>query len=626
MGRFASLQRQPDAAREPRQPDRSTAVPPIVHEVLQTPGKALNASDHDFAGSRLHYDFSKVRVHSGERAAQSASAIEASAYTFGHHMVFGEGRYQPGSSEGRRLLTHELTHVVQQSGNVAESSSPLELDEPPGYAEQAAVQLSQAALAGAPPPFSTAPQPNPRTIQRQKESPNPSVSGAGAGTTSPTTSTAGQQSGWSLDDLQIGFDISNQFSRDASFFMVGLSKKGTGPGLGSWSNRRVFSILPDEHTFLHTHYWADTPQHPIPLDQYQPSVYNDIRFTTAGGQTTVDVHYKDDHPKYQGPGKALQVTLGSTSPGNSDLPVYDLPLNGGGELFWRAGFRFGGGGLGLEVREKFQLQPTAPPVSAPTGPTSTSPTPSAAPPAGKGHPLPGGPPSPSTTKPLDQAAREIKEYTELVKKASDAVRRDPLVKKLREALAAIQPFLPAKDAQKIIDDAVRSLVENGIDSGIMAILQAVTGKSPAAMPPAGSSRQTGPTVPGVPGETIIPGPKLPIPDVPKAPPTTSFHYKNGPHRSYAPGDKIKFTVVPPESFLSITGAKRVVILAEAARKEVNPDPKDRFGQVVLESASPTEVEFTAPQKPGKYVIRVDIGMSFEESSIQDFEVAEPEKK
>jgi hypothetical protein len=147
--------------------------------VLKTPGKALDASDHDFARSRLHYDFSKVRVHSGERAAQSARAIGASAYTFGRHVVFGEGRYQPGRSDGRRLLTHELTHVVQQSGSAAEGSSPLELDEPQGYAEQAAVQFSQTALAGAPAPFSTAPQPSPQTIQRQEESPNPSVSGAG---------------------------------------------------------------------------------------------------------------------------------------------------------------------------------------------------------------------------------------------------------------------------------------------------------------------------------------------------------------------------------------------------------------------------------------------------------------
>jgi hypothetical protein len=153
--------------------------------------------------------------------------------------------------------------------------------------------------------------------------------------------------------LRIGFAISNQISHDASLNMVGSS--ATGAGFGSWSNRRVFSISPNEHTWLHTTYWADTPQHPIPLDRYQPSVYNDIRFTTISGQTTVDAHYKDDRPKYQGPGEALQVTLGFTSPGNSYLPVYDLPLNGGGELFWRAGFRLGGGGWGIEVREKFQL-------------------------------------------------------------------------------------------------------------------------------------------------------------------------------------------------------------------------------------------------------------------------------
>jgi hypothetical protein len=64
--------------------------------------------------SALGHDFGDVRVHTDAAAAGSARAVQAQAYTVGSHVVFGEGRYQPGSTEGRRTLAHELTHVVQQ--------------------------------------------------------------------------------------------------------------------------------------------------------------------------------------------------------------------------------------------------------------------------------------------------------------------------------------------------------------------------------------------------------------------------------------------------------------------------------------------------------------------------------
>lgn len=62
--------------------------------------------------SRFGHHFSQVRVHADARAAESARAVDAVAYTAGHDVVFGLGRYQPASADGRRLLAHELTHVV----------------------------------------------------------------------------------------------------------------------------------------------------------------------------------------------------------------------------------------------------------------------------------------------------------------------------------------------------------------------------------------------------------------------------------------------------------------------------------------------------------------------------------
>jgi len=65
---------------------------------------------------RFGHDFSRVRVHAGGAAEQSARDVNANAYTVGHNIVFGSGRFSPGTNEGRRLLAHELTHVVQQAG------------------------------------------------------------------------------------------------------------------------------------------------------------------------------------------------------------------------------------------------------------------------------------------------------------------------------------------------------------------------------------------------------------------------------------------------------------------------------------------------------------------------------
>ncbi|MCG5212181.1 eCIS core domain-containing protein [Streptosporangium soli] len=59
-------------------------------------------------------DFSQVRIHTDGPAARSAAALNATAYTVRDHIVFGAGRFDPGSADGRRLLAHELTHVLQQ--------------------------------------------------------------------------------------------------------------------------------------------------------------------------------------------------------------------------------------------------------------------------------------------------------------------------------------------------------------------------------------------------------------------------------------------------------------------------------------------------------------------------------
>lgn len=89
--------------------------------VLQGGGRPLPSSSRRFFEPRLGCDLSQIRVHADARAAQSARDLGALAYTLGKHVVFAAGQYTPHSDAGRRLLAHELVHVVQQSGGSAET-------------------------------------------------------------------------------------------------------------------------------------------------------------------------------------------------------------------------------------------------------------------------------------------------------------------------------------------------------------------------------------------------------------------------------------------------------------------------------------------------------------------------
>ncbi|MGE0261038.1 MAG: DUF4157 domain-containing protein, partial [Alphaproteobacteria bacterium] len=105
----------PRLQRRPAAPDAAGgAAPPIVAEALGSPGVPLDGGTRGFFESRFGYDFGKIRIHNDARAAESAEAIHALAYTSGHELVFAAGQYAPASGAGRRLLAHELAHAVQQ--------------------------------------------------------------------------------------------------------------------------------------------------------------------------------------------------------------------------------------------------------------------------------------------------------------------------------------------------------------------------------------------------------------------------------------------------------------------------------------------------------------------------------
>ena len=102
-----------------------SSVLPIVHDVLRTSGQPLDEATLSYLEPRFGHDFSKVRVHADSHAAESAQSMNAAAYTVGKDVVFNAGRYAPHTSTGKRLLAHEVAHVVQQGrGGSAPAESP----------------------------------------------------------------------------------------------------------------------------------------------------------------------------------------------------------------------------------------------------------------------------------------------------------------------------------------------------------------------------------------------------------------------------------------------------------------------------------------------------------------------
>jgi hypothetical protein len=106
-----SLKRKHTYSRVP-ETDRA---PAIVDEVVRSPGSPLDPETRAFFEPRFGFNFQGVKVHTDPRAAESAHAVRAVAYTVGQDVVFGSGQYTPRSAAGRKLLAHELTHVVQHS-------------------------------------------------------------------------------------------------------------------------------------------------------------------------------------------------------------------------------------------------------------------------------------------------------------------------------------------------------------------------------------------------------------------------------------------------------------------------------------------------------------------------------
>jgi hypothetical protein len=118
-------------------------VPDAVHHILDSSGQPLSAAARKTMEPRFGYDFSRVKVHSDQLAAESARKMNALAYTVGTHIVFAEGKYAPFSDSGQRLLAHELTHVVQQADAVQMKPA---ISQPGDFQEREAERVAAAVM------------------------------------------------------------------------------------------------------------------------------------------------------------------------------------------------------------------------------------------------------------------------------------------------------------------------------------------------------------------------------------------------------------------------------------------------------------------------------------------------
>ena len=126
----------------------ATSAPPIVHDILRAPAQPLDAETRAFMEPRFGCDFSQVRVHTDAEARQSARDVNALAYTVGRHVIFGARQYEPHTPVGRRLLAHELTHVLQQKDSADGLHAKVTVGDPEDGAEREAEIIADVVMSG----------------------------------------------------------------------------------------------------------------------------------------------------------------------------------------------------------------------------------------------------------------------------------------------------------------------------------------------------------------------------------------------------------------------------------------------------------------------------------------------
>jgi peptidoglycan/xylan/chitin deacetylase (PgdA/CDA1 family) len=226
----------PPAPPSPAAVLRRTAVggpavaPLVVHDVVRSPGRPLDPAVRAEVEPRFGHSFAHVRVHADARAAESARAVGALAYTVGSHLVFGAGRYAPHDPAGRSLLAHELAHAVQQRGTAGAIPDALPLGAEHDPEETQADALARAAAAARPAPLPAAAGPRVMRARRTfsltfDDGPHAAALGTGANRTEKVLDTLKARG------IKAGFFIQTGVSyRGASSVGKDLVKRMHGEG------------------------------------------------------------------------------------------------------------------------------------------------------------------------------------------------------------------------------------------------------------------------------------------------------------------------------------------------------------------------------------------------------------
>lgn len=142
---------------------------PVLDVVGSGGGAPLDNDTRTDMESRLGHDFGDVRVHTDSRAHDSAKAVNAHAYTVGSNIVFQRDKYDPSSTDGRTMLAHELTHVVQQRSGPVEGTPTgggIQVSDPSDRFEREAVSNAERAISA---PAPVAVSPTGPAVQRQAD-------------------------------------------------------------------------------------------------------------------------------------------------------------------------------------------------------------------------------------------------------------------------------------------------------------------------------------------------------------------------------------------------------------------------------------------------------------------------
>ncbi len=217
--------------------------------------------------------------------------------------------------------------------------------------------------------------------------------------------------------------------------------------------------------------------------------------------------------------------------------------------------------------------------------------------------------------------KRVEALADLVTKVSDAVKRDPIVRALRDTIVKIQPIMSDADAKKKLDQAIDDLVAKGIKEGIMALLKLAVGKEPTPVD-RDAPRQDGPNLPQKDlKEKIFKLPEMPLPfDKPPKVHRNSFEFV-GLAKSYKPSKYFDFKLRTPEWFepYGRMGAGWVAIATKDDFDKSGGRPRVRDKKI--ETKGELSMSLAAPDDPGRYVIFIVVGPSAEDYPVHEFDVA-----